>query len=138
MGVNDPQVIRWVVDSPKVVAVVGLSDDPSRPSYRVSREMQARGYRIVPVTPKAGPILGEQVYRSLAEIPFPVDVVNVFRRSEHVMDVVRDMAQMKAKPKVLWLQEGIVNDEAMAAADAMGVDPVQDRCIYVEAVRAGR
>lgn len=138
MMVNDPQVIRWVVESPKTVAVVGLSDNPSRPSHHVSAEMQARGFRIVPVSPKGETILGEPVYRSLAEIPFPVDVVNVFRRSEHIMEVVRDMAQMATRPKVLWLQQGIVNDEAMAAAAAMGVAPVQDRCIYVEAVRAGR
>lgn len=139
MSVNDPNAIRWVVESPKTLAVVGLSDNPARPSYSVSQEMKERGYRIVPVTPKkADTILGEKVYGSLAEIPFPVDVVNVFRASEHVMDVVRDMERMTTKPKVLWLQQGIVNQEAMAAAQAMGIDPVQDRCIYVEAARAGR
>lgn len=138
MTVNDPEVIRWVIESPKTVAVVGLSDNPARPSHHVSAEMQARGFRVIPVTPKKGPILGEQVYRSLAEIPFPVDVVNVFRRSEHVMDVIRDLEQLAVKPRVLWLQQGIVNDQAVEAAAAMGIDSVQNRCIYVEAVRAGK
>lgn len=138
MTVNDPKVIQWVVESPKTLAVVGLADKPSRPAYHVSEEMKARGFRIVPVHPRGEAVFGEQAYRSLAEIPFPVDVVNVFRRSETIMDVVRDMEQMAAKPKVLWLQQGIVNDEAMEAAAAMGIERVQDRCIYVEAVRAGR
>lgn len=136
MAVNDPKVIQWVVESPRSLAVVGLSDKPDRPSYHVSEEMQARGYKIIPVTPKKGPILGEQVYRSLAEIPFPVDVVDVFRAPEHVMDVIRDIEQMQTKPKVLWLQEGVVNDEAVAAAEAMGIEAIQDRCIYKEIVRA--
>lgn len=138
MAVNDPRVIGWVMEAPRTIAVVGLSDKPDRPSYHVSEEMQQRGHRIVPVTPKrAEQILGENVYRSLAEIPFPVDVVDVFRRSEHVMDVLRDMEQMQTRPRVLWLQEGIVNDEAVAAAEAMGIAAVQDRCLYKEAVRSG-
>lgn len=138
MTVNDPKVVQWVVETPRTLAVVGLSDKPDRPSYHVSKEMQQRGHKIVPVTPKKGPILGETVYRSLAEIPFPVDVVQVFRAPEHAMDVVRDMEQMATRPKVLWMQEGVVNGEAVAAAAAMGIDPVQDRCLYKEAVRLGR
>ncbi|MFZ5823164.1 MAG: CoA-binding protein [Bacillota bacterium] len=139
MAVNDPKVIKWAVEAPRTIAVVGLSDKPDRPSYHVSEEMQQRGHKIVPVTPKrADTILGEKVYRSLAEIPFPVDVVDVFRRSETIMEVVQEIEQMQTKPKVLWLQQGIVNDEAMAAAEAMGIDGVQDHCIYVEATRHGR
>ncbi len=137
MPVNDPTIIAGVFESPKTIAVVGLSDNPERPSFHVSEEMQQRGYKIVPVTPKGETILGEKVYRSLAEIPFPVDVVDVFRASQHVMDVVRDMEQMATRPKLIWLQEGVVNDEAVAAAEAMGVAAVQDRCIYKEAVKAG-
>ncbi|MFZ5815459.1 MAG: CoA-binding protein [Bacillota bacterium] len=138
MALNDPKVIQWVVESPRTLAVVGLSDKPDRPSHHVAEEMQQRGYKIVPVTPKGETILGEKVYRSLAEIPFPVDVVDVFRAPPYVMEVVRDMAQMASKPKVLWLQEGVINAEAVAAAEAMGIDVVQDRCVYKEIVRAGK
>jgi len=135
---NDPKLIAWVFESPKTVAVVGLSDNPERPSYHVSEEMQARGYKIVPVSPKGETILGEKVYRSLAEIPFPVDVVDVFRAPQHVPEVVRDMEQMQTRPKLLWLQEGVVNDDAVATAQGFGVPAVQNLCIYKEAVKAGR
>lgn len=138
MAVNDPKVIQWVLDSPKTLAVVGLSDNPDRPSYHVSEEMQKRGYKVVPVTPKGETILGEKVYGSLTEIPFPVDVVQVFRAPQYAMDVVRDVEQMATRPGVLWMQEGVVNNEAVAAAEAMGIDPVQDRCLYKEAVRIER
>lgn len=138
MAVNDSRVIQWVLESPRTVAVVGLSDKPDRPSYHVSEEMKHRGHKIVPVTPKGETILGEKVFRSLEEIPFPVDVVNVFRAPQYAMDVIREIGKMKMKPKVLWMQEGVVNDEAVDAAEAMGIDPVQDRCLYKEAVRLGR
>ncbi|MBP2017908.1 putative CoA-binding protein [Symbiobacterium terraclitae] len=138
MAVNDPKTIAWVLERPRVLAVVGLSDNPERPSHRVSKAMQQRGYRIVPVTPKGGEILGEKVYASLTEIPFPVDVVQVFRAPQYAVDVVREVAQMKAPPRVLWMQEGVVNDQAVAEAEALGLAVVQDRCLYKEAVRAGR
>lgn len=138
MAVNDPKTIAWVLERPRVLAVVGLSDNPARPSYHVSQEMQRRGYRIVPVNPKGGEILGEKVYASLKEIPFPVDVVQVFRAPQYALDVVREICEMATKPKVLWMQEGVVNDEAVAEAEAMGLLAVQDRCLYKEAVKAGR
>ncbi len=138
MAVNDPNTVAWVLNGPKVLAVVGLSDNPARPSYHVSQEMQRRGYRIVPVNPKGGEILGEKVYASLKEIPFPVDVVQVFRAPQYALDVVREIGEMATKPKVLWMQEGVVNDEAVAEAEAMGLLAVQDRCLYKEAVKAGR
>ena len=138
MAVNDPNTLAWVLNGPKVLAVVGLSDNPARPSYHVSQEMQRRGYRIVPVNPKGGEILGEKVYASLKEIPFPVDVVQVFRAPQYALDVVREIGEMATKPKVLWMQEGVVNDEAVAEAEAMGLLAVQDRCLYKEAVKAGR
>jgi len=138
VAVNDPNTLAWVLNGPKVLAVVGLSDNPARPSYHVSQEMQRRGYRIVPVNPKGGEILGEKVYASLKEIPFPVDVVQVFRAPQYALDVVREIGEMATKPKVLWMQEGVVNDEAVAEAEAMGLLAVQDRCLYKEAVKAGR
>ncbi len=136
MAANDPNTIAWVLNGPKVLAVVGLSDNPARPSYHVSQEMQRRGYRIVPVNPKGGEILGEKVYASLTEIPFPVDVVQVFRAPQYALDVVREIAEMTVKPKVLWMQEGVVNDQAVAEAERMGLLTVQDRCLYKEAVKA--
>lgn len=136
MAVNDPKTVAWVLDEPKVLAVVGLSDNPERPSYRVSAEMQRRGYRIVPVNPKGGEILGEKVYSSLREIPFPVDVVQVFRAPQYALDVVREIGEMVARPRVLWMQEGVVNDEAVAEAEALGLLTVQDRCLYKEALKA--
>jgi len=136
MAVNDPKTIEWVLQSPRVLAVVGLSDNPARPSHSVSAAMQRRGYRIVPVTPKGGEILGEKVYASLPEIPFPVDVVQVFRAPQYAVDVVREIAAMQTRPKVLWMQEGVVNDQAVAEAEALGLVVVQDRCLYKEAVKA--
>ncbi|HWI54033.1 MAG TPA: CoA-binding protein [Symbiobacteriaceae bacterium] len=133
--INEEQAIGALLQSaegPKVIAVVGLSDNPERPSYRVAAFMQKQGYRIVPVTPKGETILGEQVYRSLAEIPFAVDVVDVFRAPEHVPQVLADLKQMRSKPGYLWLQEGVVNAEAAAEAEAYGLQVVMDRCLWKE------
>jgi predicted CoA-binding protein len=140
---NDEQAVHWLLESPtlsttadqqrpKVLAVVGLSDNPDRPSYRVSRFMQSRGYRIVPVGPKGEQILGEQVYRSLQEIPFPVDVVQVFRAPQYVPEVLADARQMQHKPRMLWLQEGVVHEEAAREAVAYGLETVMDRCTWKE------
>lgn len=133
--INEEQAIRTLLQSaegPKVIAVVGLSDNPERPSYRVAAFMQKQGYRIVPVTPKGETILGEQVYRSLAEIPFAVDVVDVFRAPEHVPQVLVDLKQMQIRPGYLWLQEGVVNAEAAAEAEVYGLQVVMDRCLWKE------
>jgi len=145
---TDERVIRWLLESPtvvvggdsrpKVLAVVGLSDRADRPSHQVAQEMQRLGYRIVPVSPKGETILGEKVYRRLQEIPFPVDVVLVFRAPQHVPEVVADLKEMPHKPRILWLQEGVEHPEAAADARAYGVATVQNRCIYKEARRLGR
>ncbi|MGM1049967.1 Predicted CoA-binding protein [Paenibacillus uliginis N3/975] len=112
------------------IAVVGLSDRTDRTSYMVSQAMQNRGYRIIPVNPKASEILGEKCYASLQDIPEPVDIVNVFRRSEYCADVAREAAEIGAK--VLWLQQGVVSSEAAAIADEHGMIAIMDRCIKVE------
>ncbi|HYF77415.1 MAG TPA: CoA-binding protein [Symbiobacteriaceae bacterium] len=133
--INEEKAIVDLLQSaegPKVIAVVGLSDKPDRPSYRVAAFMQKMGYRIVPVTPKGETILGEPVFRSLAEIPFPVDVVDVFRAPEHVPAVLADVKQMQHRPTYLWLQEGVVHDEAAAEAEAYGLKVVMDRCLWKE------
>lgn len=118
------------------IAVVGLSDDPSRPSYGVSRYMRDHGYEILPVNPNCTSALGLTCYPDLAAVPGPIDVVNVFRRPLACPDVVR--AAIAAGAKGVWLQSGIRSDEARDLAEAAGLEFVQDRCIMVEHAGRGR
>lgn len=122
--------IKRILTESKTVAVVGLSDDPSKVSHSVSEAMQAKGYKIIPVNPKADTILGEKAYKSLADVPVPIDIVNVFRRPEFTPDIAREA--VAAKAKTLWLQLGIANDEAAAVALEAGLNVIMDRCIKVE------
>ena len=129
-------VVRQYLTTSKTVAVVGLSDREETTSNRVSQEMQSRGYRIIPVNPKlAGQeILGEKAYASLAEIPFHVDIVDVFRRSEFLPDVARDFLQADAQ--IFWAQLGLENQEAEEILRAGGCeDIVMNRCIKKEHTR---
>ncbi|KKO52197.1 CoA-binding protein [Paenibacillus sp. DMB20] len=112
------------------IAVVGLSEKTDRTSYMVAQAMQKRGYRIIPVNPNADEILGEKCYPSLKSIPEPVGIVNVFRRSEYCADVAREAAEIGAK--VLWLQQGIISEEAASIAERHGMTAIMDRCIKVE------
>lgn len=140
---NDEGVIRFVCGDPlaneegrarsKAIAVVGLSAQPGRPSYRVARKLQRLGYRIVPVNPRAEEILGEKSYASLKEIPFPVDVVQVFRNAQAAPGVVDDVPQ--GTQPIFWLQEGVISPEAASRADARGMKVVMNRCIYKEIQR---
>ena len=129
-------VVRQYLTTSKTVAVVGLSDREETTSNRVSKEMQSRGYRIIPVNPKlAGQeILGEKAYASLAEIPFHVDIVDVFRRSEFLPDVAHDFLQADAQ--IFWAQLGLENKEAEEILRAGGCeDIVMNRCIKKEHTR---
>ena len=129
-------VVRQYLATSKTLAVVGLSDREETTSNRVSKEMQSRGYRIIPVNPKlAGQeILGEKAYASLAEIPFHVDIVDVFRRSEFLPDVARDFLQADAQ--IFWAQLGLENQEAEEILRAGGCeDIVMNRCIKKEHTR---
>lgn len=123
--------IRTLLEATKTIAVVGLSDSPDRVSHMVSAAMQDRGYRIIPVNPN-GPdnILGEQRYASLTDVPEPIDIVNVFRRSEHCLPVAEEAVKVGAK--ILWLQQGIINDDAARVAMDAGLTVIMDRCIKVE------
>jgi predicted CoA-binding protein len=112
----------------KNIAVVGLSPNPERPSYGVSAAMQGFGFRVIPVHPTAKEILGERVYPSLATVPEPIDLVNVFRSAEFIDDVVDEC--LKLGLKTLWIQEGIVNEPAAEKALAGGITVIMDRCIY--------
>jgi len=122
--------IKLILEKTKIIAVVGLSDNPERTSYMVSEAMQNKGYRIIPVNPNAEVILGEKCYASLAEIPEQIDIVNVFRRSEFIVPIAEEAIQVKAK--VLWLQLGVFNEEAASLASEQGVTVIMDRCIKVE------
>jgi uncharacterized protein len=121
---------KEILENARTIAVVGLSANPERTSYRVSRYMQERGYKIIPVNPSITESLGEKAYASLKDIPEKVDIVNVFRNSPDVPPVADEAIAIQAK--VLWMQEGIVNQEAAAKAEAAGLKVVMDRCIMVE------
>jgi predicted CoA-binding protein len=114
----------------KTIAVVGLSSRRSRPSYGVSEYMQSRGYRIIPVNPNETEVLGEKAYASLDEIPGHVDIVDVFRRSEFVPEIVD--AAIRIGARGVWMQEGVVHDDAAARARAAGLEVVMDHCILKE------
>lgn len=123
--------IKEILENSKTIAVVGLSDNPERTSYMVSEAMQRMGYQIIPVNPNANEILGETCYPTLTDIKEPVDIVNVFRRSEHIVPISEETVRIKAK--VLWLQQGIVNEEAAGIAMDKGIEVIMDRCIKVMA-----
>ena len=125
--------IATILSKTKTIAVVGLSDKADRPSYHVAAEMQRRGYKIVPVNPAVESVLGESSFGSLREIPFPIELVNVFRAAEFVPAIVDDMLAIGAP--YLWLQEGVVHTEATAKAEANGVVVVSDLCVYKEHAR---
>ena len=129
----DAAEIKALLQRIKTIAVVGLSPKPDRPSFGVSQSMQRFGYRIVPVRPAIDSVLGEKAYASLADIPFPVDLVNVFRESAAIPGIVEACLAINAP--ALWIQEGIVHDEAAEKARAAGLTVVMDRCIYKDYMR---
>jgi predicted CoA-binding protein len=122
--------IADVLRGAKTIAVVGLSSRPMRASYGVSEYMQSQGYRIIPVNPLESEVLGEKAYPDLDSVPEKIDIVDVFRRPEHVPEVVE--AAIRIGAKAVWLQEGIVHDAAAERARAAGLEVVQDRCILKE------
>src|SRR3989440_9897237 len=122
-----PDVIEKILTSARTIAVVGLSANPLRPSHGVARYLQRAGYRIIPVNPNVKEVLGERAYPSLRDIPQPVDVVDVFRRSEFVGPIVDDAIAIKAG--AVWLQDGVVDEAAAARARASGLDVVMDDCM---------
>ena len=127
MAITDKDELRAIYGDTKAIAVVGASGDTRKPSHTVPRYLQRQGYRIIPVNPKGGEILGEKVYEQLTDVPDDVDVVEVFRPSEETPEVARDAVQIGAK--VLWLQEGISSEEAERIASEGGLKVVMDRCM---------
>jgi hypothetical protein len=127
--------VRSVFDESATIAVVGLSSNPYRPSHGVARFLQGRGYRIIPVNPNERVVLGEKAYGSLSDVPDPIDVVDVFRRAEETPDVARQAVVIGAK--ILWLQEGVVNEEAKRIGEEGGLKVFMDMCMSKEARRLG-
>lgn len=125
---NDP--IAELLKSAKTIAVVGLSDNPMKPSHGVSEYMQSRGYRIVPVNPQIEEALGEKAYPSLLDVPEKIDIVDVFRRPDAVPEIVDQAIQLKVR--AIWLQETVVHEAAAARAREAGIFVVMDKCILKE------
>ncbi len=126
---NDSQ-LKQILESAKTIAVVGLSNSPMRASLGVARFLQRQGYRIIPVNPGETEVLGERSYPSLRDVPEKIDIVDIFRRPEFVPEVVADAIEKKVG--CVWMQEGVVNDEAASNAEAAGIPVVMDRCILKE------
>jgi len=126
--------IRGILKGVKTIAMVGLSPKDNRPSYFAFKYLQERGYRMIPVNPgqTGKEILGQKVQARLADIPGPVDMVDIFRTSEHVLPIVQEALALEPKPKVIWMQLGVRNDEAARLAEAAGLKVVMNRCPKIE------
>lgn len=127
MAITDLEELRSIYEESKTIAVVGASENESKAAHTIPRYLQRQGYRIVPVNPKGGEILGERVYTSLKEVDVPIDVVDVFRPSEETPDIAREAVEAGAK--TLWLQQGIAHPEAERIAEEGGLKVVMDRCM---------
>lgn len=127
--------LRNIYAQTKTIAVVGASDDPGKAGHNIPRYLQSQGFRIIPVNPKGGTILGERVFASLSEIPEPVDVVDVFRPAAEAPAIAQDAVAVGAN--VLWLQSGIYSDEAAAIARGEGLTVVMDMCMGATHGRLG-
>jgi predicted CoA-binding protein len=136
---NEPEIVRDMLGNPaahpRTIAVIGLSDNPDKPSNYVPTYMQQHGYRILPVNPLIESVLGEKSYATLSDLPIKPDIVNVFRLPKFIPAIVDQMLELGFKN--LWVQQGIIHPEAAARAEAGGIHVVMDRCIMVEHRRAG-
>jgi predicted CoA-binding protein len=130
---SDIATLRRILRDVHTLAIVGLSADWYRPSFFAAKYMQAHGYRIVPVNPKYPETLGEKSYPDLKSIPFPVDLVDVFRKPADCVPIAHDAVAIGAK--ALWLQIGVINEEARQIAEDAGLDVVMDRCVKIEYAR---
>ena len=129
----DDGAVRALLQGVRTIAVLGLSPQPARPSHLVAQAMQRYGYRIVPVRPLVDSVLGEKAYARLADIPFPVDLVDVFRAAEHVPAIVEQCLALHLP--AIWIQQGIVHEAAAQRAHDAGMTVVMDRCLLKEYVR---
>jgi uncharacterized protein len=126
--------IRGILNTVKTIAMVGLSPKDNRPSYFAFKYLLERGYRMIPVNPgqAGGEILGQKVYAKLADIPEPVDMVDIFRASKYAMGVVKEALALKPRPQVIWMQLGVRDDEAAKLAEDAGLKVVMNRCPKIE------
>jgi predicted CoA-binding protein len=128
-----PEEVREILQTARTVAVVGLSDKPDRDSYHVAAYLQRAGYRIIPVNPMVKEVLGEKAYARLRDVPERIDVVDVFRKPEAVPEIVEDAIAVGAK--AVWMQDGVVHNEAAARARAAGLRVVMSKCMLREHAR---
>ncbi len=129
-GATNDETIATLLREAKTIAVVGLSSKPQRSSYGIAQYLQRHGYRVIPVNPAETEVLGEKSYASLKDIPEHVDIVDVFRRSEFVPDIADEAIEIGAG--TLWLQQGVIHEEAARKARAAGLIVVMDQCIAVD------
>ncbi|MBV8829700.1 MAG: CoA-binding protein [Acidobacteriaceae bacterium] len=129
---NDAEITK-LLKNLKTIAIVGLSNNPMRPSFGVSRFLQRQGYRIIPVNPKETEVLGERAYPSVRDVPDEIDLVDIFRRPARVPEVIDDALAKGVRH--IWMQEGVVNHEAAKKAEDAGMSVVMDRCILKEMAR---
>ena len=137
MPLNSDEEIAELLRDARTIAVIGASDRPQRPSYGVMKFLQDWGYRVLPVNPQitGEHVLGEFVWRELAQIGIPIDIVDIFRRPEAALEAVEQAIFVKAK--AVWMQVGVINQEAAALAEAAGLKVVMNRCPHIEIPRLG-
>jgi len=130
----DDSYIRGILSTVKTIAMVGASEKENRPSYFVFKYLLERGYRMIPVNPgRTGhDMLGQRIYGKLADIPEPIDMIDIFRGSQYALDIVQEALALKPRPQVIWMQIGVRNDEAAALAEANGLKVVMNRCPKIE------
>ena len=130
----DDAYVRGILNTVKTIAMVGVSNKESRPSYFAFKYLLERGYRMIPVNPglAGGELLGQKVYARLADIPEPVDMVDIFRASSYAVGIVEETIKLQPRPRVVWMQLGIRNDEAAALGEANGLKVVMNRCPKIE------
>ncbi len=129
------EIVKKILQEYHTVAVVGLSDKPERPSYGVASYLQSQGYRIVPVNPRISRVLGEDAYPNLVSIPFEIEIVDIFRRSEDIPPIVDDA--IKKEVRAIWMQEGVINETAAEKAAAAGLEVIVDLCMLKEHQKHG-
>ena len=133
MSYEEQQTMERILQTASTIATVGLSDDARKPAHTVPAYLQAQGYRIIPVNPTIDETLGQKAYASLAEVPEPIDVVQIFRRSDQVGPIVDEA--IAAGAKAIWMQVGISDEAAAARARAAGLDVVMNQCMRVQHIR---
>ncbi len=126
---NEDELLKYLKTAKKI-AVIGLKDNIAEPAGKIPRYLMENGYEVIPVNPKLEEWLGKKVYKSIDQVEHEVDIVDIFRRPEVLLEHAKEILRMKHKPKLVWFQEGIVNEEAAKLLSENGIDVVMDKCIY--------